>query len=640
MNFIIHYDVAALVLTATIIVHYYLRDRIRTKTSSMFKLLMWMHLTACALDLGTAVMINHAGVVPNWLQYILNILYCVSVYGRTPLYVGYLVYVTKGTNTQWSFVDYVKTWGLLLVEIALIVTTPITGLIFYFDEGGNYFHGPLFDLLYGITVIYYVMAVVQAIQHRVALKKAQVVTVLIYTAMNIVAIMVEMLSGTLLVAQFVASLAILLIYFSIENPEDYSDKKLGIFNRDGFVLRLTGMLDKKNGFRILGVPIQGLKYLNDTIGVDNYDLLMKEIAEFLCHVGGVKNVFRMSNAGFAIIYKNDSFAEECLVDTIRNRFERPFYLNGMAISLEAPMAVVHYPEDVQTIENLIDLLDYAMNEAIHNEEHDILRANEELLNKKRREGQVLRTMKNALREGGFEVFYQPIYSVEQQRYTAAEALIRMPNTELGFISPEEFIPIAERNGMILEIGEFVFRTVCEFMTKEKLWEKGIENIHVNLSVVQCMQERLAQNFLDIMEGYELPCNRINLEVTETAAVVSSECLSANMNKLVESGVQFALDDYGTGFSNATSLIQYPYNTIKIDKGVVWAAMENENAMKVLSHSVAMIKSLDMNIVAEGVETLEQANELSNMGCDYFQGYYYSKPVNARDFVLLLDKNCA
>lgn len=640
MNFIIHYDVAALVLTATIMVHYYLRDRILTKTSTMFRLLMWMHLIACFLDLGTAVMINDAGTIPNWLQYILNCCYCVVVYGRTPIYLGYLVCVTKGINTKWNWKDYTLVWGLLLVEILLIVTSPATGLVFYFDHAGNYFHGPLFDLLYIISIIYYIVALVQAVVHRAALKKAQVATVQLYTAMNIVAILIEMFTRSLLVAQFVASLAILLIYFSMENPEDYSDKKLGIFNRDGFVLRLTGMLDKKKGFRVLGVPIQGLKYLNDTLGVDNYDLLLKEIAEFFAHVGGVKNVFRMSNSRFAIIYKDDSFAEECLIDTIQNRFERPFYLNGMSISLEAPMAVVHYPEDALTIENLIDLLDYAMNEAAMNEEHEILRANEDLLNKKRREGQVLRAMKDALREERFEVFYQPIYSVKKERYTAAEALIRMPNTDIGFIGPDEFIPIAERNGMILEIGEFVFRSVCEFMVKEKIWEKGIENIHVNLSVVQCMQEKLAQNFLDIMEGYELPCNRIHLEVTETAAVVSSECLSSNMNKLVENGVQFSLDDYGTGFSNATSLIQYPYNTIKIDKGVVWAAMENANAMKVLTHSVAMIKSLEMNIVAEGVETIEQANELSNMGCDYFQGYYYSKPVNSADFVDLLNRECA
>ena len=131
-----------------------------------------------------------------------------------------------------------------------------------------------------------------------------------------------------------------------------------------------------------------------------------------------------------------------------------------------------------------------------------------------------------------------------------------------------------------------------------------------------------------------------MEVTETAAVESNERLSMNMNRLVEKGVQFALDDYGTGFSNATSLIQYPYETIKIDKGVIWAAMKNDSAMKILTHSVAMIKSLQLSIVAEGVETIEQANELMSMGCDYFQGYYYSKPVCAKDFIALLESNMA
>lgn len=640
MSFVIHYDVAALVLSGTIIIHYYLREKIHTKTSDMFRLLMWLHFAACIFDLGTAVMINHAGMVPNRLQYVLNVLYCIAAYGKTPVYLGYLIYATKGTNMKWERLDYIKVWGLLLLELLLVVSTPMTHLVFYFDQQGYYHHGPLFNLLYIISIFYFVLALVQSVQYRTALKRVQIITVYLYTLTNILAIVIEMLTNQLLVTQFVASLAALLIYFSMENPEDYSDKKLGVFNRDGFILRLTGILDNRNGFRILGIPVQGLRYLNDTIGVDNHELLLKEVAEFFCHAGGVKNVFRMSNSDFAIIYKNDDFAEECLINTIQNRFEKPFIVSGMAVSLEAPMAVLHYPEDAQTINNLIDLLDYAMNEVAQVEERVIVRANEDLLNKKRREGQVLRAMKTALREGTFEVYYQPIYSVEKKRYTAAEALIRMPDTEFGYIGPDEFIPIAEHNGIILEIGEFVFRTVCEFMVKEKVWEKGIENIHVNLSVVQCMQEQLAQNFLDIMKGYELPCNRIHLEVTETAAVVSSECLSFNMNKLVENGVQFALDDYGTGFSNATSLIEYPYHTIKIDKGVVWAAMESENAMKVLRHSVAMIKSLHMSIVAEGVETLEQANELTNMGCDFFQGYYYSKPVKSQDFISMLNVNYA
>lgn len=290
---------------------------------------------------------------------------------------------------------------------------------------------------------------------------------------------------------------------------------------------------------------------------------------------------------------------------------------------------------------------YAKSKALLNRTEDLMRekmmqfgdvgTSDELMDIKHREDQVLRAIKTALKDGTFQVFYQPIYSVEKRRYTAAEALVRMPDTGFGFISPEEFIPIAERNGLILEIGEFVFRTVCKFMVRERIWEKGIENIHVNLSAVQCMQERLAQNFLDIMKEYDLPCSSIHLEVTETVAVVSSKSLNINMQKLIENGVQFALDDYGTGFSNATSLVDYPYAIIKIDKGVIWAAMENEDAMKVLTHSIDMIKSLNKDIVAEGVETSEQVNQLENMGCDFFQGYYYSKPVKGSDFVSLLDK---
>jgi len=152
-----------------------------------------------------------------------------------------------------------------------------------------------------------------------------------------------------------------------------------------------------------------------------------------------------------------------------------------------------------------------------------------------------------------------------------------------------------------------------------------------------MQENLAEKFLNIMKELELPSEFIKLEVTETAAVVSSACLSMNMNALVDQGVKFALDDYGTGFSNAVSLIEYPYNTIKIDKSVVWAAMDNENAKKVLKHSISMLKSLEMNIVAEGVETLEQANELAEMGCDFFQGFYYSKPIPGEAFLEFVKK---
>lgn len=544
--------------------------------------------------MGTALMIEIGIGLSVETLWFWNSIYCIMAYATTPFYLGYLIYITKGLSNKWSIIDYLKVCGPITVDIIFVLTTSFTKFVFYFDADGSYHHGPGYYVMYVNAIMYFVMTVLQTYHYRTRLRQEQRVTVYFYSLLNIIAVVVEMFSFYYLVTQFVMSVAIMLIYFAVENPEDYKDKKLEIFNREGFVLRMNSALDSKKPFRILGLHVEGLNYLNETIGEDNRDILLKEVVEFLRHIGGNRNVYVIANEEFVIRFEDDTFSEECLIEAIRKRFETPFSVGNMEVLLTAYMAVLHYPEDANTLDNMLDLLEYALNEAVAEKECRVIYANEEILTKKRRETQILQLLKKALREKTFEVYYQPIFSVREGRYTSAEALIRMPQTELGFISPEEFIPIAEKNGMILEIGEFVFRTVCEFMVREQIWDKGIDHIHVNLSVVQCMQERLAQNFLAIMDENNLPCQRISLEVTETAAVVSSECLSMNMNKLVEKGVQFALDDYGTGFSNATSLIEYPYQTIKIDKGVVWAAMENENAMKVLTHSVAMIKSLEMD----------------------------------------------
>lgn len=244
---------------------------------------------------------------------------------------------------------------------------------------------------------------------------------------------------------------------------------------------------------------------------------------------------------------------------------------------------------------------------------------------------------HALRNNEFRVYYQPIYSVEKQCYTSAEALIRLYTEEYGFISPDEFIPVAEETGLMLEIGRYVYREVCRFMKEEKIWEKGIEYIDVNLSAVQCMQESLYEELLEIMNEFELPYTMINLEITETAAVLSSSTLKRNMENLMKHQISFSLDDYGTGFSNMDHLINYPFHTIKLDKTMLWTAMTNIKAMMALKHTIAMIKDMDMNIVAEGVETKEQVDLLTELKCDFFQGYYYSKAVPDKEFVELLSK---
>ncbi len=636
MEYIIHYDVAGFVVIMAIIFHYMVRKKVETKITKIFNVLIFTQAISTVLDIVTALMIDKTIEATHFSLYLWNIVYLITFNTITPLFLCYLIYNIK-IDKKLTFKERAMIGAPILVDYILILTTPFTKAVFYIDAEGGYIHNYAFPVLYVVSIAYLVMAIVLVAKNKETLINEQQSVVYTYITVTIASVIVQAIVSNVLIIQFAASVAFFLVYLSLENPDDYLDKKLGIYNRDGFVVNLNVALGSKKSFRLIGIYIQGLRHLNETIGVENKQIILKDISEFLRGLNGEDNAYRLSNTKFVIKIDDNDDVEKIVIDAINKRFREAFVVKNVNVPLAPSMAILSCPEDANTLDNVVDLLDYSLNELVENTDVLLIRASEDAVAKKQREGRVLQVLTKAIHENGFEMHYQPIYEVEKKKFSSAEALVRIKNSDIGFISPDEFIPLAEKNGMILELGEFVFRTVCKFIKENEIWKYGIEQVHINLSVVQCMQENLAQDFINIMQELEIPTECIKLEVTETAAVVSSACLSTNMNKLVEKGINFALDDYGSGFSNAVSLIEYPYNTIKIDKSVVWAAMDNENAKKVLRHSISMLKSLDMNIVAEGVETIEQAKELALMGCDFFQGYYYSKPIRGDEFLRFIKK---
>ena len=245
-------------------------------------------------------------------------------------------------------------------------------------------------------------------------------------------------------------------------------------------------------------------------------------------------------------------------------------------------------------------------------------------------------VRNAVMNGGFEVYYQPIYSTAKKKIIAAEALVRLNDPQLGFISPEVFIPMAEKEGFILDIGEFVFESVCRFIRDGNVCEKGIEYIEVNLSTVQCMQYRLADRFIRIMKDYDVKPQNIILEITETAAVGSPVNLIRNVDTFSSNGVKFALDDYGTGYSNLSYVYALPFDCVKIDKSILWSSLDNPKAYATLKNTFYMLQQLGTEIVMEGVETIAHIDKLLELKCDYFQGYYFSKAVPGVEFLEYLN----
>ena len=215
----------------------------------------------------------------------------------------------------------------------------------------------------------------------------------------------------------------------------------------------------------------------------------------------------------------------------------------------------------------------------------------------------------------------------------------MRDEEGGFISPGVFIPLAEQNGLIIEIGDFVLNEVCRTIKSERLWEKGIDYIEVNLSVTECIQNDLVDKVRAVLQKYELPPNYLNLEITETASDSFSNTVDNNIKRLHEYGLTFSLDDFGTGYSSLNRILNLPLSIIKLDMSLVRPAFEsnNPNAMTLLKSSVRIAKSVGTEIVAEGVETKDMADGIIALGIEHIQGFYYSRPLQKADFIALLEK---
>ncbi len=243
-----------------------------------------------------------------------------------------------------------------------------------------------------------------------------------------------------------------------------------------------------------------------------------------------------------------------------------------------------------------------------------------------------RALESAIREKRFDVVYQPIFSIKERKMVSAEALVRLYDPVIGNIPPDVFIPMAEKNGSILKIGNIVLTKVCEFISINKPENFGIKKIGINLSAVECMQENLNVQIASIMKRYGVDPDAVYLEITETAAVNSYERLRETMDGIIEVGTSFALDDYGTGYLNLDSIIKLPFKIIKIDKSLIWSYEENNNSHVILTHLIAMAKDLGMKVLIEGVETDDQKQLVERIGADYIQGYYFSKPLKPADFL--------
>ena len=640
MENIIFFDICAIAVVLLQITMLFVRKNLICVQNKIFSIMLLLNLGSAVTDLICGILRN--GDIKTSQFVATMVVYAFfMIHSAIPLL--YALYMLAATEMIYKMRRTGKViWFTLPVVICyiLIALNPYTNVLFEVSDTAQYTRHLGLIYIYVQAFAYFVFVFIYMNMYRGIFDKYKKLSVYAFILVICVPSLIQVFYPNILVQVFGETLGLQVLYMCLMNPEETMDMELGVFNRKAFIEKVRMNFKMGNDFHIISVSIDEWNFLQRTFGID---VLKKVWQTFIVQIG---NMFGEHNMEMYHISENElyvlSFSDRVNYDDMAKRIidmcEEGLKVGEVEVALTLDVSIISCPQDFRTVEDIFQYTDDIAREN-HPYGSRIVRANEQNGGYGKRRSAIRMAIHKALRDGTFEVYYQPIFSTNHNRVLSAEALVRLKDDELGFIPPDEFIPIAEKDGTILQIGDFVLESVCRFISENSIREKGIEFIEINISVVECMKQNMAARVADKLKKYGIEPEQVNLEITETAASNSSDIMNSNMQNLVEKGISFSLDDYGSGYSNINYIINLPFHLIKMDKNIVWSAFDNERAGTVLESSVSMIQRLDLKIVAEGVETEEQKDALTRMGCEYLQGYYFSKPLPEKDFLEYLNNRC-
>ncbi len=511
--------------------------------------------------------------------------------------------------------------------LLLVLSNPSTGALFTVNGAGEFTDGPLFPLIYVFHYVYCLLMSITVFINRKLISMDIRKILYLFPSMIALAVFVQQFFPRVLLSGSVAVGVLLIAYLYLQNKRISEDQLTGLPNRYTYLKMLDFLIEKKQTIMVMVVSLNDFKFINDKFGQSNGDLFLKNIADFLKTVVPSNCVYRFGGDKFAVIfdrYRLDTASAD--ICSIADRFSHPWDIPDCSCRIEAAVGVAHYPESADNCRELVSMLESAVARAKTSGSTQPVYCDRDIIEKVRRKHALNERMHNALQNDEFEVYYQPLYSIREDKFTEVEALVRLRDENGKFVSPEEFIPIAEETGLIVNIGYVVLKKVCEYI--RCLLQQGIEieTVSVNLSVVQLMKADIVPRLLQIIRGNGISPNRIIFEITESILVSNYAMAAEKIRSLSDAGIHFALDDFGTGYSNFTHVIDLPFDVVKIDKSLIWDSMDNPKCYILVRNMAKTFKNMNLLVTAEGVETQEHDSFARICGCDRIQGFRYARPL--------------
>ncbi|MCR4998885.1 MAG: EAL domain-containing protein [Lachnospiraceae bacterium] len=597
---------------------------IRTQNRLLLGLL-FLTILCSLLDIFASLSLRPGSTYPYLLTYTLNLCYHIVHSLMPPLALLFLGYLT-GEHFKYSFYYFsgvMFPYGVLLV---VLFTNPLHHMLFTVTPDHIYYREYGFFIFYVVASCYLVAMIIKLYRFRFALDRTKRWAFLGYLYSSIIAIIVQFFFPTLLVELFIQSMALLGVIFTIDNLREMLDQNTHSYNRTILLEDMDVYLNAHQEYQLLVVKVNGLVDYIPKLGLNAAVHFLQDITAFLQTLPDTE-LYHCGEGRFVMIYMNATKREK-LMDQIRTRFAEPWSFDQIDVLFHVEVCYTESPAEIRDAKDLYPILQAPISRSrckigttdIYNYQRYI------------RENMIIDAIKRGIEHHNFEIYYQPMLDVVHHCIPSAEALLRLNDDTLGYISPEEFIPLAERNGYIIQLGDYVMEEVCRFVSENDLNEFGIQYIDINLSSVQCMDSKLAKRFLDLMKKYHIHPDQIRFELTEAAIFQNKELLPMLIERFAKQGVGFVLDDYGIGNSNIASIFQLPFSLVKIDKSLLWEAEKSQQALTILKNIMNMVKSSGMELLMEGIETEHQLAWLMDNGCDFCQGYYFSRAIPSGDFI--------
>ncbi|SHG19007.1 putative bifunctional diguanylate cyclase/phosphodiesterase [Ornithinibacillus halophilus] len=396
---------------------------------------------------------------------------------------------------------------------------------------------------------------------------------------------------------------------------------------------------KKHIFALLFFDLDRFKLINDTFGHAYGDLLLQKAAERLQSCFSEKDILaRLGGDEFIALLPNIGHEREAIykVEEIIEHFSIPFQLRENEVYVTISVGISFYPHDGENLEALISQADSAMYHAKKQGKNNYELSKAELHASNFERFHLENMLRKAIKEEQLELFYQPQVNIVDEKVVAVEALVRWRHPEYGIIPPNEFIPIAEDSGLILEIDDFVLRKACQQIHHWKQLGNPIR-ISVNLSAQQFMQKNLPDKIATLLKIEKVPPNLLELEITESMVMQDTKMSAIQIEKIRALGVKVAIDDFGTGHSSYQYLKNFPIDSLKIDRIFINDVETNRNTKAILNSMINLGHDLNLQVIVEGVETEEQLSNLDSKKCSAVQGYYFYKPMETGRIQELLER---